>query len=1084
MGAIQPPPPVAVTRRRLKDSPIFNCTSQNSDSALSAKVSRFHNSEKKPKRTKNFKFDETLTESAGCDAYTAEQGFHPEGFLWSIPKPFLPEKNFNVNTATPESVYELVALAEARQFFQNQWSAVPHFEVPEWLFAERVWKWITPRSRTEINKSFSQNIKLWTACVVTTSFGFGAFLPLLASCAVAGVFQAAGLGVLVNIHRRMHHQTLRSREMLHVMGHWRKINLQTVFGISAAIVTACQLLKFWFGRSKGGSKAQGYGLLDNPEFREMSNDVWSPSDKIQTNVRSHLSKASLTTGQSNIEKMVSNNLYRGNIYFGDEKIGTIQGMCIEAKLFVVCKHYVSMIESSVRAKKDSSKHISVVLRNGDLESCHKFKATLNFENAYMVPNKDLVVLHIPELGSRSHLAKHLPLGEEVYPTIGTRFSRSVSGALETCSSSVTSSDTVNVGTLPKYLGINYIGSDPHYTGLCGAPIIQDGKSGSHIIGFHSAGSSSDARTAIACRLTKSNFDNAVSFFTDTSPSFLSPTAESDIDLVAQYGNVRRVEPHFKSPLNFIDPGHQFEVFGVVNEMVTPHSQYSVSPISESISIHCGVDNVYVTPKFRPRWFGPQKTMEALATPGEGFPDHILSSAVDEYLSPLLPAVGPYKSGLKCPLTDFQVINGAPYKYMSPMKKQTTMGFPFQGKKITHLLTLDPEELPPGYIGDGYTFDDEVMEHYHLVDAKMRKNQRVNFLAKACSKDEVVTKEKCRTIYVGSAGLTMIGRKYFLPVVQFLQMKTIDSECAVGLNCFGPESELIYQRVRFFGGDRIIAGDFSKYDARLPVSILQAALKIMIKIASTMSGYQPEDLTAMNSFALELASPTIDFFGDVINLSSGGHISGNPLTAVLNSIANSLLLRCVYYTMRPPKELCEFRDHVALLTYGDDNLGSVSSECDFMDMVQCKNVLGERGIGYTSPDKDEIILPFYPAEKADFLKRDFNRQHETGCHLGALDMSSIFKPLHMINFNPDAFPTPEMMSIYLLSSALDELFNHGKLVYERRRSEFIMISNEMGVPPSGSMLQSFEDKLANWELTYGPQFEWIVSRTNYIKQDGN
>jgi hypothetical protein len=286
-------------------------------------------------------------------------------------------------------------------------------------------------------------------------------------------------------------------------------------------------------------------------------------------------------------------------------------------------------------------------------------------------------------------------------------------------------------------------------------------------------------------------------------------------------------------------------------------------------------------------------------------------------------------------------------------------------------------------------------------------------------------------------------------------------------------------MRKFGSDRVIAGDFSKYDAKLPASIIRAALNVLIELAKNCPGYSPEDIVAMQTFALEMTNATIDYFGDVFDLTSGVGISGHTLTAFLNGIGNSLLLRCVFFTMRPPENVETFQDNVALLTYGDDNKGSVKPECDFFDMQVISRVLATRGIIYTTPNKKTIDSPIYPDEDADFLKRNFTGEHELGIHVGALDPVSIFKPLHMMNFNPDAFSTPEVMSAHLMNSALDEFFNHGRAAYDRRQIEFLEVFERIGIQPFGNVLVDFDTKLANWHIKYGEQLAVLRNHSSQI-----
>jgi len=1094
-----PKPPIQATgsrftRDKCADSPIFHCPRTKANDAKRSKVKR------KPPLTQEM-IDEYMFSEETPDEIPAiyKKNFTPyvEEALFS--KFIIPEEaklHGQTGVTAEHNIHDLVAVVEANRYFKTVFPWIPHIELPHCAFVNKMYSYCAPKKRLDITRAFKQNLTMWTCSVMTCAFGFGAAMPFGVALSVASVFQLAGVTFLTNLHRHMHDRAIRGGEMLYIMGNWKAYDMMPVMGYCAAIIAVCQSLKMLKNPKiteilepqsismdakpevpPTGSEIPA-SLIDDPKFRASApENVWS-TQSIEPGVkaRDHLGRVSYSTASEDLEPLVKNNIYRGNVYHGERHIGTIQGVVIDNSCFVVASHYLDAFDRVIAHDPDPLKVIQAKLMSASGK--HRFEANLQHRDGFRIKNKDLAILHIPSFGSRSRLAKHLPISDGNVPTSGVRLAIDSDNKFSRTPMATTGVENVSVSAALSYKGVHYRGGTEHHAGLCGAPLIQVSKSGAHIVGFHTAGSVTDPYAAIACCLTQGEFQLALAHFSSSDPTYVPPHNEGGINLVAEHGKVRDAPPHSKSPLGYIGESH-FELRGVTDSLATANTAFQRSPLSPLMQEICGSDGgSYYFAHFRPRWFGPQKTAQAMAKPGGAFPTSILKQASNDYVLPLLDRLKGSHAAPTGPLTDFQIVNGSGKKYEEPLNRNTSVGFPFAGKKHEHMSKLPPEDIPPEHSGDAWKYSDDVMDHFHEVDACLRARQRVHFLTKAVCKDEVHTKpEKCRIIYVGSTGMTMIGRKYFLPLGRFLQYNTTQSECCVGLNCFGPEAEAIYQHMKKFGADRIIAGDFSKYDAKLPSSVIRASLNVLITLAKNCPGYSPDDIAAMETFLLEMTNATIDYFGDVFDLTSGVGISGHTLTAFLNGIGNSLLLRCVYFTVRPASCTRTFQENVALLTYGDDNEGSVSPECDYFDMKVISRVLATRGITYTTPNKQNIDSPFFPFEEADFLKRNFTRDHELGVHVGALDPVSIFKPLHMINFNPDAFSTPEMMGAHLMNSALDEFFNHGRAAYDRRQQEFLQVFERLGIDPFGNVLVDFDTKLGNWHIKYGEQLAVLKNHSS-------
>jgi len=282
-----------------------------------------------------------------------------------------------------------------------------------------------------------------------------------------------------------------------------------------------------------------------------------------------------------------------------------------------------------------------------------------------------------------------------------------------------------------------------------------------------------------------------------------------------------------------------------------------------------------------------------------------------------------------------------------MNMNTSPGFPLSGSKHPLIVDLDPEEYP--HIGKPRTFVPEVWEEFDKIVETLRSGVRCYAIWKSCLKDEAtkLTKDKVRVFQSAPLVLQLLVRMYFLPLVRIIQMNPISYECAVGVNAEGLEWWELWDHAMSKGKDRVLAGDYSKYDVRMPAQVTIAAFDILLDIAEKCDGYDEDDLHIMRMLVNEVVYPVMAYNGDLIQL-FGTNPSGQNLTVIINSLVNSLLLRSCFFTIYPDKD---FKQNCAFITYGDDVIGSVDPFCDKFTHITYAEWLAEHDMKFTMPDKD-------------------------------------------------------------------------------------------------------------------------------------
>jgi len=297
------------------------------------------------------------------------------------------------------------------------------------------------------------------------------------------------------------------------------------------------------------------------------------------------------------------------------------------------------------------------------------------------------------------------------------------------------------------------------------------------------------------------------------------------------------------------------------------------------------------------------------------------------------------------------------------------------------------------------------------------------------------------------------------------MFPIDSECAVGVNAMGPEWDILAKHMRKFGEDRILAGDYSKYDLRMPASLIIAAFKVLIRVGEECGQYTSDDIMIMRGICTEIAFSCVAYNGDII-IHRGSNPSGQNLTVYVNCIVNSLLLRCAYYHMYPAEEGNPepFRRNCAVMTYGDDVKGSVRKGCDWFNHISYADFLARRGMVFTMPDKESEPTPYMNDNDADFLKRHNLFSEDTGFIHGVLDEASIFKSLHTVLKSKSVSAYDQSASN--IDGALREWWQYGRDMYEKRRAQMTRVAQRAGISHMCNELErTYDDRLAMFKEKY-------------------
>jgi hypothetical protein len=766
-----------------------------------------------------------------------------------------------------------------------------------------------------------------------------------------------------------------------------------------------------------------------------------------------MSEPAKTTTADNLASLMRTNL----VGIVSDKNKTSLGFYITSNFLLVPTHFLN---------EHGDRDVSIrCYKNGANKVGSFFRDRISRAFRVDIPTTDFSLCFITSGGSMKDFRKFLPEGNILKRTSAKLVTREIMDTTLRAIPMLFKGSSRVAHTEKIFMGSYYDLPIETQAGMCMSPVISNSK-GSMILGFHLGGR---GKLGGCGTLTRGQLDFAISELAQVDGVILSASS-GDLDPhmgdfpTETFGRpiFEGAEIHPKSAVNFLTEGAYIDVYGRTSGKATPHSNVTPTMISEAVEEVFGVPQKWGPPKMKGKGKFPyQATLVHAAVP---------SLPIGSVLAKAVRSIKDLSTGLKQripelfevgPLSRVATVSGlAGVKFIDPMNFSTSPGFPFSGSKHPFLVDLDPDDYPE--VGKPRTFIPEIWDEFDKIIAILRSGKRCYMIWKSCLKDEAtkLTKDKVRVFQSAPLVLQLLIRMYFLPIVRIIQMNPILFECAVGVNAEGTEWEELWEAAMKKGRDRVLAGDYSKYDVRMPAQVTIAAFDILIDIAEKCDGYTPEDIHLMKMVVHEVVYPVMAYNGDLIQL-FGTNPSGQNLTVIINSIVNSLLLRCCFFTIYPNED---FKENCAFLTYGDDVIGTVAEVCSEFTHITYAEWLAEHDMKFTMPDKESTPTHYMTEDDVDFLKRKCVFNEDLGQKVGLLSEDSIFKRLHCHLLSKE-LTLPEH-SAQNIESSLHDWFYYGRDIFEDRRSKLLQVAQKCEIEHLCPALNvSYDKRVNHWRHKY-------------------
>jgi len=338
------------------------------------------------------------------------------------------------------------------------------------------------------------------------------------------------------------------------------------------------------------------------------------------------------------------------------------------------------------------------------------------------------------------------------------------------------------------------------------------------------------------------------------------------------------------------------------------------------------------------------------------------------------------------------------EFLAPLNRGTSCGFPYT-KNFTN---LHGKREAFGY--DDWTLNTPLAKIIKEDVEKLIINSKNQIQTGVYWTDtlkmerrslEKIAEGKTRVFCAGPVHFTIAFRQYFLGFAAFLMHNRNHNEFSTGTNVFSQDWDVIARKILSHAGkngDGVVAGDFSNFDGSLNSQILWYILDMI------NDWYDDGETNALIRRGLWYhIVNAIHINGRTVYRCTHSQPSGCPLTAILNSIYNSIVVRITYILCAVESghpslaNMNSFNENVSMVAYGDDNLIAILETVrDWFNQVTICEAFLKIGHVYTDETKTGHIVPVKNLTECAYLKRKFVMDQVVNRHVAPLALDVVLE----------------------------------------------------------------------------------------------
>jgi hypothetical protein len=404
--------------------------------------------------------------------------------------------------------------------------------------------------------------------------------------------------------------------------------------------------------------------------------------------------------------------------------------------------------------------------------------------------------------------------------------------------------------------------------------------------------------------------------------------------------------------------------------------------------------------------------------------------------------------------------------VKPINSSTSAGYPFNLPGVKDIKKLYYEK------GGKENFsDEEFLEIKKMVGEAILailRGERPAFFYCDSLKDEKVSEEKSdigksRLFSAAQFIMLILFRMYFGSFMSFFIDNKIENGSAIGVNPFSDDWDIIARSLlanaKSMDDECIIAGDFSSFDGHGQPLFYNMILDI---INNWYGKDKVEDNKIRTFLFMEIVNSRHIFDG-LIYYWFCSLASGNPLTALLNTMYNCLVVRVAY--IYSGLKISTFSKNVKNISCGDDITISVHPDAreKFNELVM-PSLMEKAGMVYTLETKDKAaVKPFRKITEVEFLKRSFSFDRSRNRWIAPRRMESIMEQLNWTKKGLLRYK----ITADMIGDVLRELSLYDKDTYDKLYDHLINLKNTL---------------LSNVVCDVPIYREWSIARSEALKHE--
>lgn len=731
-----------------------------------------------------------------------------------------------------------------------------------------------------------------------------------------------------------------------------------------------------------------------------------------------ISPQSKTAQGDVLKKKISRNVARIEFVYADAPANRSSALNVKGTCWLVNAHVFKNTPSRVGI-------MNIFLENVEQNVSRNLKGVA-FDNKDItfLKGTDLAMINIRALPPGLSLREYFPVNDPIRGNYnGSYFIRNLDGTL-----SEKKVNNIVLGTCFQFKIPAYHShcSTPTQAGDCGSPLVINTGSAQVIIGMHMSGNVNTGG-AFAQVVSQRMLDALLSNY--------APQVDANEIIRISADNYPRslTKVHDKCTLRWLPQGT-----ATMMGSFTGYRPAHKSKVKETLLCKEVVKDGYIADHGAPNmtWLPWHKAIVDMTKPNLCFHNSTLDECAEAFANDILGLISHEDLMTVQVYTQDVALNGVDgVTFVDRINIRTSAGNPYRKSKLNFIELDDNNKI--------IKIDESIQKRIVQIEEAYTAGKR--FHPQFCGhlKDGPLPLKKCidgKTRVFTSAEMAwcVVVRRYLLPHIRLMQNNPFVFEAMPGIVAQSTEWTDLYTYLTKFGKDRIVAGDYGKFDKKMAAPFILAAFKILRKI-SEKAGWSEEDMKYIDCIAYDTAFPCIDFNGDLIEIQ--GNPSGHPLTVVINCLVNSLYMRYAYKLISQ-KHVSTFKQYVNLATYGDDNIMSISPECPHFNHTRIAAAMKAIGVEYTMADKEAESVPYIHIDDASFLRRGFVMDDDLGAVVAPLEHSSIDKMLtcHLDN----GILSDEAHAVCAIETALREYFFYGKEKFEDRSVYFKSLIHRMNI----------------------------------------